>query len=437
MHKIWQMEKQLLITNGRVIDPASKTDTQMDLLVIGSKIAKIYESGQKESIDQMQPGNNLTVIDASGKIVVPGLIDCHVHFREPGFETKETLNSGCRAAINGGFTSVICEPNTCPPIDNIEMVDSLMEKTVKNTLAHLYTKACMTKGSLGKEMTDIVFLALNNSVLALSDDGNPVIDNDVVNLVFSKAKEVDITVTPHCEDSPQAIFQKKDKGIFTNPPYTNEAAYIERDIACAENTGVRLHISHISLKESVDIIRKAKRRKRTKITCEVTPHHLTMDNKFIDEDGQVPKVCPPLRSGEDVIALRQGLADGTIDVIASDHAPHTLKDKENGAFGLIGLETTLGVVITEIVKKGVLSWSEAIQKMTYNPSLIFGINSGQLLVGMPADITIIDPDLNWTVDPETFESKSRNCPFRNMQLQSKACTVIVDGTIVMMDGNLC
>ena len=430
------MDRQLLIINGRVIDPASKTDMQMDVLVMGGTIVQLYESGQKESVDQMQSGNNLTVINASGKIVSPGLIDCHVHFREPGFETKETLYSGCRAAINGGFTSVICEPNTCPPIDNIEMVGSLMEKA-KNTVAHLYTKACMTNGSLGKEMTDIDSLVLNDSVLALSDDGNPIIDNDVVHQVFSRAKEADIPVSPHCEDSPQAIFQKNDKGIYTNPPYTNEAVYVERDITYAENTGVRLHISHISLKESVDIIREAKRRKRTKITCEVTPHHLTLDNEFIDVDGQVPKVCPPLRSGEDVIALRQGLADGTIDVIASDHAPHTLDDKRNGAFGLIGLETTLGVMITEIVKKGVLSWSEIIKKMTYNPSLIFGINAGQLSVGMPADITIIDPDLNWTVDPETFESKSRNCPFRDMQLQGKAYTVIVDGTIVMMDGKLC
>ncbi len=431
------MNKQLLIINGRVIDPASKTDKQMDVCVVGDRIAWISESGLKETCDQISSGDNLKVIDASGKIVVPGLIDCHVHFREPGFESKETIYSGSRAAVMGGFTSVICEPNTSPPIDNVEMVDSLMAMARNGSVAHLYTKVCMTKGSLGREMADVNSLALNDYVLALSDDGNPIIDKAVVRSVFLKAKESNIPVSSHCEDSPQAILQKQNRDIFTNPPYTNEAAFIERDIECAEESGVQLHISHISLKESVGLIREAKRRNRTKITCEVTPHHLTMDKGFIDIDGLVPKVCPPLRSRNDVVALREGLADGTIDVIASDHAPHTLNDKKNGAFGLIGLETTLGVIITEIVKKGVLSWSDAMQKMTYNPSLIFGINAGQLAVGMPADITIIDPDANWIVDPEHFESRSRNCPFQNMGLQGKAHAVIVDGAIVMIGGNIC
>ncbi|MGR3318788.1 MAG: dihydroorotase [Candidatus Anammoxibacter sp.] len=432
-------EKALLIKNGRVIDPVSNTDRQLDILVEDNKIADLFDPTQQETFTETLPSNNdnICIIDARNKVVVPGLIDCHVHLREPGFENKETILAGTKAAAKGGFTSVICEPNTVPPIDAPEMVERLMRIARENSIVNFYTKACMTKGSIGIEVTDIESLSSKKQVIALSDDGNPVINDHVVDEIFRKAKNAGIVVTPHCEDSPHALDQKKRNETFSNPPYTNEANYIARDIASAEKTGAQLHISHVSLKESVNIIKKAKDRNLAKITCEVTPHHLILDNNFVDINGNKPEMNPPLRSNDDVMAMRERLSDGTIDVIASDHAPHTLQDKENGALGVIGLETTLGLIITEIVRKGVLSLNDVIKKMSCNPASIFGIKAGSLAVGMPADVTIIDMDAEWVVDSEIFESKSKNCPFCGWQLYGKTYATIVNGNLVMKDEEIC
>ncbi|MGR3219606.1 MAG: dihydroorotase, partial [Candidatus Anammoxibacter sp.] len=399
--------KILLIKNGRVVDPVSNIDSQMDILVKDNKIASVSINTQQDIETELLSSNDsICIVDAQDKIVVPGLIDCHVHLREPGFENKETILTGTKAAANGGFTSVICEPNTMPPIDSAEMVDRLEEIAQKYSVVNFYTKACMTKGSLGTEATDIESLSRKKQVLALSDDGNPVINNDVVDMIFRKAKSAGIIVSPHCEDSPYTLNHKTKNPIFSNAPYTNETNFIARDIEFAEKTGARLHLSHVSLKESVNIIKKAKAKNLTSITCEVTPHHFILDNTFVDINGNKPEMNPPLRSADNVKAMREGLSDGTIDVIVSDHAPHTLQDKENGALGVIGLETTLGLVIEKLVRNGILSIKDAIQKMSCNPASIFGINAGSLSVGMPADITIIDTEAEWIIDTEHFASKS-------------------------------
>ena len=426
----------ILVKNGRVIDPASDTDKQIDILIKGSKIVSMSADMQHNIADNVVLKDNLTIIDAADKIVVPGLIDCHVHFREPGFEYKETINSGTKAAAKGGFTSVICEPNTKPPIDTVEIVDRLTQLFCDYAIVNVYTKACMTKGSLGRETTDIELLAKKDRVLAVSDDGNPVIDDKIAEKIFNLSRKANIVATPHCEDSHYSLKCKHNNARFSNPPYTNEPKYISRDIEYAEKFGTRLHISHISLKESVGLIREAKKRNRTMITCEVTPHHLLLSNDFVDSSGIKPEVNPPLRSCEDANALRDALADGTIDVIASDHAPHTQQDKENGALGLIGLDTTIGLIVSGIVGKGILSLNDAIKKMSYNPASIFGINAGKLSIGMPADITIIDPHQVWVVNSKEFGSKSENCPFIDKQLKGKVFATIVNGNIVMKDNVL-
>lgn len=426
-------EKPLLIKNGHVIDPASNINKKMDILIKGDKIVTMSEE-INSPFPEIGGGKGYELIDARGRIISPGLIDCHVHLREPGFEYKETIESGTRAAAKGGFTTVICEPNTKPPIDTPEMVDRLMKIGRSKAVVKLYTKVCMTHGSSGERVVDIETLSNKKGVVALSDDGNPIINDDITREVFSSARKAGLTASPHCEDSPQSLSNYSPR--FSNPPYTNEPNYISRDISCAEETGVQLHISHVSLKESIEIIKRAKKRNLAKITCEATPHHLLLHKDFISHDGMPIIVNPPLRSKEDTEAIIEGLMDGTIDVIASDHAPHALEDKKEGAFGVIGLETTLGLVLSKIVKQGILSLKDAIAKLSFNPASIFGISGGRLSVGMPADITIIDTGDEWTVDVKRFESRSENCPFHDWRLIGRPCATIVGGEIIMMNGKL-
>lgn len=426
-------EKILFIKNGHVIDPGSNINKKMDIMIKGDKIVAVSENIASLS-HEISSNKDYELIDAAGKIISPGLIDCHVHLREPGFEYKETIESGTRAAAKGGFTTVICEPNTKPPIDTPEMVDRLMEIARSKGVVNLYTKVCMTKGSSGERVVDIKALRNKKGVVAVSDDGNPIINDEIAREAFLAAAEAGILVSPHCEDSPQSLGHYGPR--FSNPPYTNEPNYISRDISCAEETGAQLHISHVSLKESIEIIKRAKKRNLAKITCEATPHHFLLHKDFIGPDGMTPRVNPPLRSKEDTEAVIKGLVDGTIDVIASDHAPHTLEDKKKGAFGVIGLETTLGLVLSKIVKQGILSLKDAIAKLSFNPASIFGINGGKLAVDMPADITIIDTEDEWIVDVKRFESRSENCPFHGWKLIGRPWATIVGGNIIMKNGRL-
>ena len=395
------------------------------------------------------------VIDARGKLVVPGLVDVHVHFREPGQERKEDIRSGSRAAAAGGFTTVVAEPNTIPEIDTPARVRYLLAAAREESIVRFHTKAAITVGTKGEELTDIAALK-EAGARAISDDGNPVLIDKVMQHALHEARECNILVSPHCEDSQLHRWKhthseehKDGQNVFWarkpcpgEEEYQSEARFIERDIAFAEIARARIHISHVSLAKSVEIIAAAKKR-GVRVTAEATPHHFLLTADDAKRIGPNAKVNPPLRSKDDVEAIKQGLREGTIDIIASDHAPHSPDEKNrplaDAPFGVIGLETTLGLVLTHLVRPGVLTLTQAIEKMTITPARIFGLDAegiGSLATGATGDVTIIDPDQEWKIDARKFYSKGRNCPFDGLVLQGKAVLTMVAGRIVARDGKI-
>jgi dihydroorotase len=436
---------KLLIKKATLINADPKSPKVFDVLIGEGKIIKIAE--------------NLLVpeafhIDANGKILVPGLVDAHVHFREPGQLYKEDLHTGSMAAAAGGFTTVIAEPNTIPPIDTPKRLRNLLYMSKKKSIINFYSKASITKGMMGIGLTDIAKLR-EAGAKAISDNGNPVPGHTLMRNALIKAKENRILVSPHDEESAlyrEKILRRQEKNgsgaidaqmPYSSPeagPYTSEAGFIKRDIELAERTGANLHISHVSLAKSVVIIAEAKKR-GVKVTAESTPHHLLLTDKMAKEIGPNAKVNPPLRSEEDVAAIREGLANGIIDMIASDHAPHSPEEKNRpwgeAPFGVIGLETTLGLVLTFLVRPGILTLHQAIDKMTAMPAKIFGLDIlgiGSLRPGIKADLTLIDFNRRWKVDVNRFYSKGRNCPFDGWNLHGKAVLTIVAGRILAKDG---
>ena len=408
----------LLIRRARVVDPAQGLDAQRDVLVADGLVAAIEpEIGADDAT---------TVIDAEGLWLWPGLVDAHVHFREPGFTEKETVRTGSLAAAAGGYTSVICEPNTDPPIDTPEAARALMAAVQRDAVVRVYCKAAMTVGRMGLEPTDASALAAVAGVVALSDDGDPVVDPDVMEQACRAAAGAHIVVSPHCEDSPRAIELMEsgaDPGFEPLGPFANEVRYVERDLELARRAGCRIHVSHVSLAESLEALL---RRKSLRVSFEVAPHHLLLSADDYSADA-VPEVCPPLRPDADRASLCEALAAGRADAVASDHAPHTIADKEAGASGLIGLETTLGLMLTHFVHEGRLSPGDAVRVMGVNPARIFGLPAGALAAGLPADMVLIDPQMEWTVDPEDFRSKSRNCPYAGQRLRGRAVATYVAG----------
>ena len=421
----------VLIKGGRVVDPATGLDGLADILIKDGKIKAVS--------NDIKASNNTRVIDATHKHVIPGLIDCHVHLREPGLEYKETIETGSRAAAMGGYTTLICEPNTIPPVDSLEMVASLMEKVCQKSKVNIYTKACITKGLLGEELTDIEKLATDKRVRALSDDGNPVFYETLMKRACELAARNNIIISPHCEDSQISLDKAKENSNvahFPGKPFCHETDFIIREIKYTEQAKGWLHVSHVSLKSSLEVIQQAKERHLARITCEVTPHHLLLDDNFKNANGTTPKTNPPLRSKEDREALQKSLSNGVIDVIATDHAPHTHDDLKKGASGFVGLENALGVILTKLVHPGILSLKELVRKMSANPARIFRINGGSLAVGMPADIAIIDMNKEWTVDIEKFESKARNCPFNGWKLSGQVVTTLVGGKVIVNNSQI-
>jgi dihydroorotase len=425
----------LLIRGGRVIDPLLDLDDYLDILIEEGLISRIAPRIEKEGVP---------LLEAQGKVVVPGLIDMHCHLRDFNERQKETIATGTKAAALGGFTTVVCEPNTAPPMDNVETLQRWIKLAKQDGCVNLYTKVCITKERKGEQLTHLKALVRKPWVVAATDDGNPVVKDEVMERAFSKAREHELLLTPHCEESGATIraFQQANPLIPLPDAialYKREPYYVARDLMLAEKTNWRVHISHVSMAESLDLIRRARAR-WVPITCEATPHHLTLTEKDASKCGPDAKTNPPLRHKEDVEALRQGLKDGTIDVIASDHAPHTPEEKARGweeaPMGAIGLETTLGVVLTTLVHPGVITLSAAIERMSSNPARILGIPGGSLEVGKPADITIIDVDKKWVVDPSAFASKGRNTPFTGWRLRGKAYATIVRGEVVMKAGEL-
>jgi dihydroorotase len=425
----------LLISGGRVVDPLLDLDDSLDILIEDGRISHIAPRIEKEGIP---------LLEAEGKVVVPGLIDMHVHLRDFNQSHKETIATGTRAAALGGYTTVVCEPNSDPPLDTLENLQQWISRAQRDGCVNLHTKVCITKGSKGEQLTHLKVLARRPWVVAATDDGNPVVNDKVMERAFVKAREYDLLLTPHCEESPATIraFQKNNPLIPLPEDiarYKREPHYVARELGLAEKTAWRVHICHVSMALSLDLIRRARAR-WVPVTCEATPHHLTLTEKDAKKCGPDAKVNPPLRTKEDVDALRQGLRDGTIDVIASDHAPHAPEEKARGweeaPMGVIGLETTLGVILTTLVHPGIITLSEAIERMSSNPAKILGLPGGSLAVGKPANVTIIDMDKKWVVDPSTFASKGRNTPFAGWRLKGKAYATIVGGAVVMREGEL-
>ena len=414
----------ILLTNARVIDPANGLDRVMDVRIDGERIAGVGASLCAEQGDR--------IIDCTGRVVAPGFVDPHVHFRQPGYEQKETIGTGSAAAAAGGYTTVLCEPNTRPPRDTRSRVDEVLRIAGSDAAMRVLTKACLTAESKGLEVSQILRGEDVAGVAAASDDGNPVLSHRVMLEACRQAGRHGLVVTPHSEDSHYSntqIAHVADAPAGLRCDFRDEAIFVARDIECARESGCRLHLAHVSLAESVDLIRQAKDA-GLPVTCEGTPHHLLLTTGDEARIGQNARMNPPLRADSDRDALCSTLADGTIDCIATDHAPHTERDKAAGAMGVIGLETAFGVLNTRLVDTGCVSLPKLIDLMSAAPARIFGLPFGTLSPGSCADVVVLDPAMAWTVDAGAFRSLSRNCPFDGWPLKGLPVLTVARGRIV-------
>ena len=431
---------KLVIRNGRVVDPKNGIDKRLDILVENGKIVKIGEP------TQFRPGDvtRATVtIDATGKMVTPGLIDMHTHLREPGREDEETIASGTRAAAQGGFTSICCMPNTQPVIDSVSGVKFILTTAAQEGVVNVYPIGSITKGQKGEELAEIGKMRIAG-IVGISDDGKPVMNAQIMRRALEYAKMFNLTVISHCEDLNLSLDGVMNEGFISTVlglqgiPRQAEEIMVARDIALVELTGGKLHLAHITTRGSVELIRQAKK-KRIRVTCETAPHYFSLSEEDVQGYNTNTKINPPLRTKDDIKALCEGLADGTIDCIASDHAPHLDVEKDleynMASFGIIGLETTVPLVLTNLVRKEILGLSEAIAKLTINPANILGLEKGFLSIGSDADLTIIDLDLKKKIGKE-FTSQSKNSPFIGEELSGFPVATIVAGKVVMEDGKL-
>ncbi|MHC4203820.1 MAG: dihydroorotase [Planctomycetota bacterium] len=421
------MGSELLIKNGHVIDPANGIDKKCDVLITDSKIAEV--GSVKKTVQD--------VIDAEGKLVTPGLIDIHVHFREPGDEEEETIASGSMAAVAAGFTSVVCMPNTNPVIENETDIEYIHRKARQTRKTHVYTMGAITKGLQGVELAEMGFMAQAGAV-GFTDDGRGVQDTAVMLRALKYAAMFDVVIAQHCQDEVIA-----GKGVMNSGYYSTilglpgidplaEQAMLWRDIQLIKKTSVRYHAQHISTAGSVELIRQAKK-DSLPITCEVTPHHLLLTEECCAEYDTNYKVNPPLRSAKDVEALRQAIADGLIDALATDHAPHLQSEREleflTAPSGIASLECALALYVKALIEPSILDWPGLIRLMTQNPAKIIGVDKGTLGKGKQADVTIIDPQAEYKIDVSTFRSKSRNCPYHGWEVKGKVEKTIVGGEI--------
>jgi dihydroorotase len=429
------MAEVLFIEGGRVIDPASGTDGVRTVVVRDGKIAEVAE--------RLERPRDARVFDARGKWVTPGFIDLHVHLREPGQEYKETVATGARAAVAGGFTAVCAMPNTKPVNDNASVTELVLARAAAAGLARVYPVGAISKGSNGEELAEFGEL-LAAGCVALSDDGRPVLSSALMRRALEYAKAFGLPLTVHEED-----LQLVGKGVMHEGaastrlglkgiPGAAEDVMVLRDLALAELTGGRLHVAHVSTQGAVRAIRAAKARGLA-VTAEVTPHHLALTDEDVAASGYSTdyKMNPPLRSAEDVRACREGLADGTIDAIATDHAPHSAVEKDvefDAALnGIIGLETAFPVCLS-LVRAGALPERRLVEALTTGPARAFGLAGGALAGGAPADVAVLDPVAEWTVDPARMYSKSRNTPWKGSRLTGRCVMTIVGGRIVHEEG---
>ncbi|MGB3974996.1 MAG: dihydroorotase [bacterium] len=420
----------LILKNGRVIDPVQNIDAQTDILIHDGKIERI---GQIQ--DDMP--KDVQVIDVTGKWCIPGLVDMHVHLREPGREDKETIETGCMAAVAGGFTAVAAMPNTLPVNDTAAVTRFILEKAA-NAPAKVYPIAAITHNLEGKQLTDMAELVEAGAV-GFSDDGYCVTNGEVLRKALDYSKIFDRIIIEHCEDPQLSKGGVMREGFvcttlgFPPIPSLAEEIMVARDIRIAEYTGTRIHIAHVSSKESVRLIREAKDR-GVNVTAEVTPHHLFLNDEEVKSFNTNTKMNPPLGTEEDRKFLEAALLSGVIDCIATDHAPHTETEKNveysYAPNGVIGLETALPLVMTHLVHTKKMTPQQLIRVLSINPCRILGVKGGSLKPGDPADITVIDPDFFWRVDPNAFFSKSRNTPFGGLSLRGTSVMTIVDGRVV-------
>jgi len=417
----------ILIKNGRLIDPANGTDEQLDLLLEEGVVVKVGKN-LNDSAEE--------TIDAAGKIVTPGLIDLHVHLRDPGQEYKEDVASGTASAVAGGFTSVACMPNTQPVNDNLAVTKYILSRATEVGSCRVFPVASITSGLKGESLTEMGELKQGGAV-AFSDDGRPVENGEVMRRALEYSRPFGTPIISHAEELSLVGQGVMNDGFVATElglkgiPWVAEDAMVARDVMLAEFTGGHLHVAHISTRGAINIVRQAKKR-GVRVTCEATPHHFSLTDEAVRGYNTNAKMNPPLRAGSDMEAVREGLADGTIDAIATDHAPHH-HDEKNVEFniacnGIVGLETALALSL-KLVNEGVIDLGRMVALLTSGPASVLNLPGGSLEPGKPADVTIIDPELPWTVEADKLVSKSKNTPFNGWQLKGAAVVTIVDGKV--------
>jgi len=416
----------LLLRGGRVVDPAAGVDGVRDVLLADGRVARVAEG--------VEAPEGAEVLDCSGLVVTPGLIDLHVHLREPGGEHKETIASGARAAAAGGFTAVCAMPNTDPPIDDPAAVGFVAAAGRRAGAARVYPVGCISVGQEGERLAEIGEMVAAGAV-AVTDDGRPVMDSGLMRLVLEYARGFGVPVADHPEDLGLSRKGVMNEGVVSSrlglvgKPGASEDVHVVRDLLLAEMTGGHIHLQHVSTAFSVEMIRRAKER-GVRVTAEATPHHLLLTEEAVDGYRTEAKMNPPLRSAAD----REGFRDGTLDVLATDHAPHHYDEKEqafdDAPFGIVGLETALGLGLTHLVGEGLVDLPTLVERMSAAPARAFGLPGGTLAEGSPADVTVLDPEAAWTVEPKRFLSRSRNTPFGGWELRGRAVTTIVEGAVV-------
>ena len=426
---------RILIEGGRVIDPANQRDEILDVVLQDTRIAELQPSGPKDARRRAEYDR---VLDARGKVVCPGLVDLHVHLREPGREDIETIATGTLAAARGGFTTVCCMPNTTPVNDNQSVTNFIVDRARRDGAVRVYPIGAISKGCLGEELAEIGDL-VGAGCVAISDDGKPVMNAEIMRRALEYASMFQIPVIQHAEDAHLTAKGVMHEGLVSTElglhgiPAASEAVIVARDILLAELTGGHYHVAHVSTAEAVRLIKDAKAR-GLPVTCEVAPHHFALTDEAVRSFDTNTKMSPPLRSARHVAAMKAALADGTIDAIATDHAPHVIQDKEvefdYAANGIVGLETAFGLTITALVEAEVLSLTQAIALLTCRPASVFRLPKGTLSIGADADVAIVDPRREWVVDVKQFASKSKNSPFDGWKLRGQVVATIAGGRVV-------
>jgi dihydroorotase len=422
--------RPLVLAGGRVIDPSRNFDQTADVLIEDGKIAGVGSAvGRPDGAD---------VRDVAGQVVAPGLVDIHVHLREPGNEDEETVATGARAAAAGGFTAICAMPNTDPVTDNQAAVGFIVRQSVRAGLARVYPIGAVSVGQKGAQLAEFGEM-VGAGAVAVSDDGRPVVSGHLMRTALEYARTFEIAVADHCEEPTLAAGGVMHEGLVSTRlglkgiPSAAEEIMVARDVLLAELTGGRVHLCHISTRGSVELIRRAKER-GVRVTAEVTPHHVALTDHACENYDTHAKMNPPLREAADVAALRQALKEGVIDCIASDHAPHAYDEKEaafdDAPFGIVGLETAFGVAHTELVLGGVLTLPELVARMSTIAARVYGLPGGALQPGAVADVCVLDPARHWTVDPARFFTKCRNTPFAGRELVGRPTLTLVAGKIV-------